>query len=294
MAMLMALATSFKRVDAHQHFWRYTDAEFSWINDAMAVIRRDFLPSHLKPWLDDTGIDATVAVQARQSLEETEWLLSLAAESSWIEGVVGWVPLIERDAEASLERLSSNSRLKGVRHVLQAEPDGYMERADFNAGLRLLRKFALTYDLLVLEHQLPVAIALVDRHPDQPIVLDHLAKPRIAAHALEPWRSNIRELARRPHVCCKLSGMVTETDFTAWTADDLLPYIETVLEAFGPARLMFGSDWPVCTVASTYRRWVDTVVRFIETLSQNEQDQIMGLNAARFYELPHAEEHRVS
>ena len=214
--MLMAPATSFKRVDAHQHFWRYTDAEFGWINDGMAVIRRDFLPSDLKPVLDESGIHATVAVQARQSLEETEWLLALAEKNRWIEGVVGWVPLIDSDVEATLEKLASNVQLKGVRHVLQAEADAYMERADFNSGLRLLRKFALTYDLLVFEHQLPAAIALVDRHPDQPIVLDHLAKPRIAAHELEPWRTNIRELARRPHVCCKLSGMVTEADFTAW------------------------------------------------------------------------------
>ena len=292
--MLMALATSFKRVDAHQHFWRYTDAEFGWINDGMAVIRRDFLPSDLKPVLDESGIHATVAVQARQSLEETEWLLALAKKSPWIEGVVGWVPLIDSDVEATLEKLASNVQLKGVRHVLQAEADAYMERADFNSGLRLLRKFALTYDLLVFEHQLPAAIALVDRHPDQPIVLDHLAKPRIAAHELEPWRTNIRELARRPHVCCKLSGMVTEADFTAWTADDMLPYIETALEAFGPARLMFGSDWPVCTVASTYRRWVDTIQRSIESLSQTERDQIVGLTAASFYKLPPAKEHRTS
>ena len=292
--MLMALATSFKRVDAHQHFWRYTDAEFGWINDGMAVIRRDFLPSDLKPVLDESGIHATVAVQARQSLEETEWLLALAKKSPWIEGVVGWVPLIDSDVEATLEKLASNVQLKGVRHVLQAEADAYMERADFNSGLRLLRKFALTYDLLVFEHQLPAAIALVDRHPDQPIVLDHLAKPRIAAHELEPWRTNIRELARRPHVCCKLSGMVTEADFTAWTADDMLPYIETALEAFGPARLMFGSDWPVCTVASTYRRWVDTIQRSIESLSQTERDQIVGLTAASFYKLPLAKEHRTS
>ncbi len=283
--MLMAFATSSKRVDAHQHFWRYSDAEFGWINDAMAAIRRDFLPSDLKPLLDQSYIHATVAVQARQSLEETDWLLALAAENTWIEGVVGWVPLVDSDVEATIERLSSTKTLRGVRHVLQAEPDAYMERIDFNAGLDLLRRYGLTYDLLVLEHQLPAAIALVDLHPNLPIVLDHLAKPLIAAHAIEPWRSNIRELGRRPHVCCKLSGMVTEADFSAWTADDLLPYVETALEAFGPERLMFGSDWPVCTVASAYSRWVDTVEQFIRTLSIGEQQQIMGENAEGFYNL---------
>jgi L-fuconolactonase len=285
MTMLMALAAPSRRVDAHQHFWRYTDAEFGWINDAMAVIRRDFLPSDLKPLLDESGIHATVAVQARQSLEETEWLLGLAAESSWIEGVVGWVPLVDSDVETTIERLSSNKRLRGVRHVLQAEPDAFMERDDFNAGLKILSTYGLTYDLLVLEHQLPAAIALVDRHPSQSIVLDHLAKPRIASHAIEPWRRNIRELARRPHVCCKLSGMVTEADFSAWTADNLLPYVETALETFGPARLMFGSDWPVCTVASMYPRWVNTVQRFIGTLSASEQQQIMGGTSRAFYKL---------
>jgi L-fuconolactonase len=230
--------------------------------------------------LNESGVHATVAVQARQSLEETEWLLSLAAGNNWIEGVVGWVPLIDPTVEATLEKLSSSKQLRGIRHVLQAEADAYMQRPDFNAGLNLLRIYGLTYDLLVLDHQLPAAIALVDLHPNQPIVLDHLAKPRIAAHDLEPWRSSIRELARRPHVCCKLSGMVTEAD------------LETAFESFGPARLMFGSDWPVCTVASTYRRWVDTVQEFIATLSSSEQDQIMGLNAVRFYGLPQADEQR--
>jgi len=283
--MLMAIATSSKRVDAHQHFWRFTDAEFGWIDDAMATIRRDFLPADLKPLLQASSIHATVAVQARQSLEETEWLLALAAESPWIEGVVGWVPLVDPDVEATLEGLSSNKSLKGVRHVLQAEPDTYMGRDDFNSGVRLLRKYDLAYDLLVLEHQLPAAIALVDRHPDQAFVLDHLAKPRIAAGELEPWRNNIRELARRLHVSCKMSGMVTEASFEKWKLADLQPYLETALEAFGPKRLMFGSDWPVCTVASGYARWVDTVRAFIGTLSEGEQNQIMGSNAAAFYKL---------
>ena len=273
------------RVDAHQHFWQYGDVEFGWINDAMAAIRRDFLPSDLLPLLDETGVDATVAVQARQSLEETDWLLSLAEEHDWIAGVVGWVPLIDAGIENLLDRLSARSRLKGVRHVLQGEPDAYMERKDFNAGVSLLRQYSLAYDVLVLERQLPAAIRFIDRHPDQTFVLDHVAKPLIAARELEPWRTQIQELARRPHIACKLSGMVTEADFGAWTEADLRPYVETVLEAFGPKRLLFGSDWPVCTVASSYKRWVDTVRAFTAQLSADEQAMILGRNAVDIYRL---------
>ena len=273
------------RVDAHQHFWQYSEAEYGWISDPMAAIRRDFLPNDLFPLLAETGIDATVAVQARQSLEETDWLLDLAETHDWITGVVGWVPLVSAGAHETLEELAARAKLKGVRHVLQGEPDEYMLREDFNAGIALLRRYALTYDVLVLERQLPAAIQLVDRHPGQPFVLDHIAKPLIAAHELEPWRTQIRELARRPHVCCKLSGMVTEASFDTWTVEDLRPYIETVLECFGPERLMFGSDWPVCTVASSYPRWVNVVRDFTAELSMDERTAIFGGNAARFYGL---------
>jgi L-fuconolactonase len=281
----MAQATEPMRVDAHQHFWRYSEEEYGWINDAMAGIRRDFLPADLLHLLKDARIDATVAVQAHQSIEETEWLLELAGANPWIAGVVGWVPLVNSRVEELLEKVSTDTKLKGIRHVLQGEADEYMLREDFNAGIALLRKYALTYDVLILQHQLSTAIQFVDRHPEQAFVLDHLAKPLIAAHELDPWRKNIRELARRPHVMCKLSGLVTEADFHAWTADDLLPYIETALQAFGPGRLLFGSDWPVCTVAVSYARWVDTVQSFINNLSSSEQSMIMGGNCASIYRL---------
>ena len=273
------------RVDAHQHFWRYSAQEFGWINDAMAAIRRDFRPGDLLPLLQETGVDATVAVQARQSLEETDWLLELADEHDWIAGVVGWVPLTDVGLEETLEQLSDKAKLKGVRHVLQGEADEYMERDDFNAGIALLRKFSLTYDVLIQERQLPAAIRFVDRHPNQPFVLDHLAKPSIAAQELEPWRTHIRELARRPNIACKLSGMVTEADFDRWTFEDLRPYIDTVLECFGPERLMFGSDWPVCTVASSYARWVGAVRSCVAELGKDAQEAILGGNAIRFYHL---------
>jgi len=273
------------RIDAHQHFWRYTEIEFGWIDDAMASIRRDFLPADLAPLLNETGIDATVAVQARQSMEETEWLLQLADAYPQIAGVVGWVPLIDPKVEKVLEALSANSKFRGVRHVLQAEPSEYMAREDFNTGVALLRPYSLTYDLLILQHQLPAAIKFVDRLPNQPMVLDHLAKPLIASHEIEPWRAQILELARRPHISCKLSGMVTEADFHNWTIEDLQPYVETALEAFGPDRLLFGSDWPVCTVASSYKRWLDVVKQCTAGLSSDEQDKILGENAQKFYGL---------
>ncbi len=285
MAMLMGLATQSKRVDAHQHFWRYSGAEYGWIDEEMASIRRDLLPRDLKPLLEQAGINATIAVQARQSLEETEWLLQLADQNPWIEGVVGWVPLVDQGREKLLEKLAANPRLKGVRHVLQGEADEYFDRPDFNAGISLLRQFHLRYDVLIHESQLPAAIALLDRHPGQPFVLDHLAKPRIAARQLEPWRSHLRTLAKRPHVWCKLSGMVTEADWKSWKETDLEPYYEAALEAFGPSRLMFGSDWPVCTVAGTYGRWLALVEEWLASLSKDEQAMIMGETAANFYKL---------
>ena len=273
------------RVDAHQHFWRYSNEEYGWIDDGMAAIRRDFLPNDLAALLRDSGIDATIAVQARQSMEETQWLLKLAHDNDWITGVVGWVPLTDPAIEETLERLALSPKLKGVRHVLQGEHDAYMAREDFNAGVAKLSQFHLTYDLLVLERQLPAATAFVDRHSNQSIVLDHLAKPLIATQQFDPWRANIRELARRPHVSCKLSGMVTEADFTNWTVDHLRPYVETVLEAFGPGRLLFGSDWPVCTVASSYGRWVDTLQQLTAELSEDERAGIFGGNAVDLYGL---------
>jgi len=280
-------------VDAHQHFWRYSAEEYGWIDDAMAAIRRDFLPADLQPLLRGARIDATVAVQARQSLEETEWLLELAREHDWIAGVVGWVPLVDSKVDEILERFSSDAKLKGVRHVLQGEADRYMQREDFHAGIARLGQYSLVYDVLILERQLAAAIELVDRHPAQLFVLDHVAKPLIAAQELEPWRAQIRELARRPHVTCKLSGMVTEADYDAWAPDDLRPYVETVLDAFGPARLLFGSDWPVCTVASSYTRWINVVHDFVGQLSVDEQKAIFGGNATKIYRLQETVSHEV-
>ena len=273
------------RIDAHHHFWRYSPAEYGWIDDTMAAIRRDFLPEDLAAETAAAGVGGVVSVQACQTLAETEWLLAMASAHPWIRGVVGWVPLADPAAPALLERVAANRTLRGVRHVLQAEPDSFMDRADFNAGLSHLHSLQLTYDILIYHHQLPAAIRLVDRHPNQVFVLDHIAKPDIRGGSIQPWARDLAALAQRPHVFCKLSGVVTEADYASWTYDQILPYMETALATFGPERLMFGSDWPVCRVATTYAGWVDTVERFAASLSADERTSLFAETALRAYRL---------
>jgi L-fuconolactonase len=274
------------KIDAHQHFWKYSATEYDWIDDQMSIIRRDFLPSDLEKEIRDGGVDGVISVQARQTLEETLWLLSLAAQNDFIKGVVGWAPLTESSIRDELELLRRNLRLRGIRHLVQDEPDGYLLRKDFNAGVAVLREMGLTYDLLIRERQLPEAVRFVDRHPDQIFVLDHMAKPPVKENRLDPWRQMIRDLARRHNVYCKISGLVMEADFKAWTEAQLQPYLETVFEAFGPTRLIFGTDWPVCLVACPYGRWYDVVSRFAASLSLDEQASLFGLAAAQAYNLP--------
>ena len=274
------------KIDSHHHFWNYNADEFGWIDESMKSIRRDFLPPLLESTIREAGVDGVVSVQARQMLEETDWLLKLAGENDFIKGVVGWVPLVEQDVDEHLARLASSAKLKAVRHVLQGEPDPeYMLRTDFNAGISRLKSYKLVYDILIFERHLPQTIQFVDRHPEQVFVLDHIAKPLIAENKISPWWENIRELARRENVYCKMSGMVTEADFKNWSPEQLMPYLETVLEAFGPGRLLFGSDWPVCLVAVTYADWVELITRFVSRLSETEQNSIMGGNATEVYDL---------
>jgi L-fuconolactonase len=274
-------------IDAHHHFWKYSPQEYAWIDDAMSAIRRDFLPADLAREIKQADVDTVISVQARQSLDETRWLLDLARAYPFIAGVVGWVPLLSPAAGEHLDALidAAPNKLLALRHVLQAEPDDYPLDAHFTVGLRQLALRNLTYDILILERQLPTAIALVDRHPNLTFVLDHLAKPRIRDGVISPWRENLRELAKRPNVYAKISGMVTEADYRAWTPDQLRPYVDVALESFGPRRLMFGSDWPVCLVACEYGRWVQLVREFIEELSPDEQANIMGNTARRAYRL---------
>ena len=272
-------------IDAHHHLWKYSAAEYGWITRDMTVIRRDFLPADLEPLMHHFGIEATVAVQARQTLDETAWLLELAEKHPLIRGVVGWVPLAEgAGVKRSLERFAAHKRLRGVRHVVQDEADPqYILRKDFNEGASALREFGLRYDILIFERHLPAAIEFVDRHPNQTFILDHIAKPRIKDKIISPWDRNMRDLAKRQNVYCKLSGMITEADPRHWTAEGLQPYIDVVLGAFGPRRIMYGSDWPVMLLAGDYERWYRTVRLAIAKLSQAEQDRIMGGTAAEAY-----------
>jgi L-fuconolactonase len=273
------------RIDAHQHFWCHDPVRDTWITDAMSVLRRDFLPQELQTEIAASRIEATVAVQADQSERETEFLLGLAERHPFIRGVVGWVDLRAADLPERLAHFSTFARFRGVRHVAQAEPADFLARDDVVRGVGCLRECGLTYDILVYSHQLPAALALVERLPNQPFVVDHLAKPRIRDGVVEPWATHMRQLARHSNVCCKVSGLVTEADWTAWRPDDLRPYLDVVFEAFGADRLMFGSDWPVCLVAARYSRVVELIAHYVEHLSPWDRESVFGGTAMRVYGL---------
>jgi L-fuconolactonase len=276
------------RIDAHQHFWRYTPEEYGWIGAPLSALQRDFLPSDLQPLLAQHGIDACIAVQARQSLAETSWLLELAREHPWIGGVVGWVDLRAPDAAQQIASAARDPRLIGLRHAAQDEADDFLLREDFGRGLANLARHDLVYDILVYARQMPAAIELSARFPRQTFVLDHLGKPAVSKREREPWTSHLRALAAHPNVSCKLSGLVTEADWTRWRPMDLAPYLNTALEVFGVERVMFGSDWPVCTLAASYERWLELVSGWSSTLTPSEREAVLGTTAARIYglELP--------
>jgi L-fuconolactonase len=274
------------KIDAHQHFWKYSPAAYDWIGEEMMALQRDFLPGDLQPLLAANGLDGSIAVQACQTIEETQWLLELAEKSNFIEGVVGWVDLRSPGLPAQLEGLATHSRLVGVRHVVQAETDDeFMLRDDFQRGITLLAGYDLTYDLLLFPRHLPVAVKLVEKFPEQPFVLDHIAKPGIADGLMDPWEKGMRALAQHENVYCKLSGMVTEARWKQWRPEDFRPYLDVVFEAFGPQRLMIGSDWPVCTVSGTYAETLAIVNDYIEPLAPSQKAQILGGNCASFYGL---------
>lgn len=274
------------RIDSHQHFWRYNTKEYSWITADKAALRRDFLPSDLEPLLQALGFDGSIAVQARQTIEETDWLLGLAQEHAFIAGVVGWVPLCSGDVEHHLQRLCLQKKLRGVRHVVHDEPDDhFIDRADFRRGIGLLGTYDLTYDLLIFAKHLPQTIRLVTDFPGQRFVLDHIAKPDIKGGSVSPWDRYIRELARRPNVYCKLSGMVTEAEWNRWQPSDYQRYLNVVTEAFGVERLMIGSDWPVCTLSGSFVATMEIVVRFVQQFSPEARCGVLGENCARAYRL---------
>ena len=274
------------RIDTHQHFWKYNHKDYSWISDGMKVLKRDFLPPDLLPELKQLKFDGTVAVQARQTPEESRWLLRLAAEFDFIKGVVGWVDLCSHEAADQIAEFAAQPNFIGIRHVLQDEPDDrFMLRDEFLKGISLLRKYNLVYDLLILPGHLPYAISFVKEFPDQRFVLDHIAKPVIKEKILSPWKEHIQELALNPNVYCKLSGMVTEASWTGWRREDFEPYLDVIFSSFGPSRLMIGSDWPVCTLASDYRETMQIVIDYVAKKYLTEREMIMGGNAERIYNL---------
>lgn len=270
------------RVDAHQHFWHYDGREYAWIDDSMSVLKHDYLPEAFSLALKANAIDSCLAVQARQTHYETEWLLELAETHSFIAGVVGWVDLCDQNIESHLDRLD-RPKLVGYRHILQGEPDDeFMLRTDFIRGLAALSERGLTYDLLVFPRHLTAAIKLLNVLPDLKIVVDHGAKPPVKSGVISPWQDDLRSLASHPNVYCKLSGLATEAAWSEWTVDHLKPYVEWILQVFGPDRVMFGSDWPVCLLATSYDRWVETVSSLVPP---DWHARVFGNNAARFYGL---------
>jgi len=277
-------------IDSHQHFWRYDAVRDAWITDSMAVLRRDFLPDHLAAELTANGIDASIAVQADQSESETMFLLDLAEKNKLIAGVVGWVDLSSPRIGERLEHFSHSSKLRGFRHIAQSEPDDrFLARENFVKGVAQLRAFGFTYDILIYPKQLPAAIELVARLPEQRFVVDHLAKPEIKSGKTAPWAAQMKEIAQNKNVFCKLSGMVTEADWKHSKADDFKPYLNVVFGAFGAERLMFGSDWPVCLLAATYRQVKQLIEEYVKGFSQSDKEGIFGGNAARFYGLKTAQ-----
>jgi len=273
-------------IDAHHHLWKYNTRDNGWMDDSMTVLKHDYLPEDLGLELQNSGISGTVVVQARQTLEETRWLLELADEHSFIKGVVGWLNLRSPDLEQQLIEFAAHPKLVGVRHVIHDEADDdFMLRSDFRRGIALLEAYGLAYDLLLFPKHLEGAVKLVEEFPRQRFVLDHLGKPLIKAGILEPWKSDLARLAAKPNMWCKLSGMVTEADHELWQYEDLLPYMEVVMNAFGPDRIMLGSDWPVCRLAGEYREVINIVHEFIVSMDKTDQEKILYQNAIDCYKL---------
>ena len=274
------------RIDAHQHFWKYDAAEYTWIDDSMAALKRDFLPDESAREMARVGFDACVAVQARQTLDETRWLLGLAAEHPSIAGVVGWVDLQADNVRDQLAALAGHQRLVGIRHIAQSEPDDrFLLRPQVVRGIGLLADFGLAFDILIYRRQLDSAAELVGRLPSQRFVLDHLAKPDLRSGEIDEWERDIRRLAAQPNVFAKLSGLVTEASWARWTSDQIRPYLDVAFDAFGWNRLMIGSDWPVCTVSADYARTMNVVIDYVAARPDHERDAVLGGNARRFWNL---------
>ena len=273
------------KIDSHQHFWSYDEQQYPWIPKD-TLLHRDWLPKDLEPLLAKAGLDGCVAVQARQTVGESHWLLTLADQAPMIKGVVGWVDLQSEVVEEQLAQLAKHPKLVGVRHIVEDEPDvDFMLRPNFLRGLSKLIQFNLAYDILIYPKQLPAAITLAREFPEQPFVLDHIAKPFIKDGVLSPWREQIRELAASPNVWCKVSGMITEANHATWQSAEFKPYLDVVFAVFGEDRLMYGSDWPVCLLAGSYERTFELVDAYTRQLTHSAREKLFGGNACRFYRI---------
>lgn len=271
-------------LDSHVHFWRYEVTEYAWIDDTMTPLRRDFMPEDALGVMRPAGIDACVVVQVRQTLDETRWMLQLAERHPFIAGVVGWVDLRTDDLDAQIEAVA-HPKLVGVRHIVQAEPGDFLLDGRFHQGVERLARHGLAYDILIYARQMPTAIEFASRLPGIRLVLDHLGKPDIKRNGFDSWRRDLDRIAAIPNVCAKLSGLVTEADWNRWTIEDLHRYVNAAIDAFGPERLMFGSDWPVCTLAARYHEVIEIIRTAIDERPQSEQDSIFGATAQRLWNL---------
>jgi L-fuconolactonase len=274
-------------IDAHHHLWAFDPVEYDWIDDSMSVLKKDFLVKDLEKMLYKNGFSASIAVQARQSMEETLWLTKLSEQTDLIKGVVGWIDLKSENLAEQLEALSSHKKLVGFRHVIQGETDpDFMRNPDFIRGLKILADKDYRYDLLIFAHQLPAAIEMLEQVPNLHVVIDHIAKPNIkTGEQFQQWHKNMRKLSENPKCYCKLSGMVTEADWQNWTTNDIYPYMKTVLGLFTQKRVMFGSDWPVCLVAGEYQTIKELVLDFISSYAPQAKEDIFGNNASHFYQV---------
>jgi L-fuconolactonase len=275
-----------KRIDSHQHFWQFDPTEHTWMSDEMLGLKKNFLPVDLAPLLNQIRFDGSIAVQARQSIAETNWLLKLADENDFIVGVVGWVDLRSTNIAETLAGYAKRKKLVGVRHVVHDEADdNFMLQPAFQNGIAALKEFNLCYDLLLFPKHIPVALQLVEKFPEQSFVVDHIAKPFILKKEFSPWKEDLKELAKHPNVFCKLSGMVTEAQWNNWTEDDFKSYLDIVTEAFGTHRIMIGSDWPVCTLSGNYKATMNIVIKYANQFSKEISDKILGGNCIDFYKI---------
>jgi L-fuconolactonase len=273
-------------IDSHQHFWKYNPSRHNWINDNMSVIRKDFMPSDLKTIYVENNIDGCIAIQVDQTINETNFLLNLAKENTFIKGVVGWIELRAPNINEVLNHYSNFEQIKGFRHLVQGENDNkFLLRSEFLRGISYLEKYNYVYDILIFPNQLEMALEFVKKFPNNKFVIDHIAKPNIKDNLYREWAKLMSKISNYENVFCKMSGMITEADYKLWTPDQITPYMDLVLKSFGSKRILFGSDWPVCLVAGSYKKVKELVVNFIEKLSENEKANVMGKNAINLYNI---------